>query len=107
MSLMTQQQMLDNQWQEDSSLFGFSDSDWYKDAKDMLSFGWMLNNADRLQYANQQQNDLMYSAPITTRPNAQYLDPRASQVAGFEIKPMHIVGGVVAIGVLAYLDKGA
>lgn len=75
---MTQQEMLNAQWGEDTGLFGFTDSDWYQDAKELVSFGFLLNNADKLQATNQQQAELMYAVPTNTQPNAQYIDPRYS-----------------------------
>jgi hypothetical protein len=100
---MTQQEMLDAQWSEDSGLFGFTDSDWYKDAKDLLSFGFMLNNADKLGATNQQQAELMYTVPTNTQPNAQYVDPRYTnssvQAGGIDSRYL-LLGGAA---VLAYL----
>lgn len=101
---MTQQEMLDAQWSDsEPSLFGFTDADWYKDAKDLLSFGWMLNNGDKLTSSPQQQAELMYSVPVNNQPNAQYVDPRYAgqqQAAGGMDNRILIYGG---IAVLAYL----
>jgi len=106
---MNQQDMLDDQWSEDTGLFGFSDSDWYKDAKDVLNFGFMLNNADKLQTANQKQADLMYTVPTETQPNARYSDPRrvsplpltSSTIGGIESKYL-LLGGVAVLAFLAF-----
>lgn len=102
---MTQQDMLDNQWQEDNGLFGFTDSDWYQDAKEVLSFGFMLNNADKLQATNQQQAELMYTVPTNTQPNANYVDPRytgtSAAVGGIDSKYL-LIGGALALAYLAF-----
>lgn len=104
---MTQQEMLDAQWStsEDSGLFGFTDSDWYKDAKDVLSFGFMLNNADKLQATNQKQAELMYAVPTNTQPNAQYSDPRytsAPTKTGGINNSYLMLGGVAVIAYLVF-----
>lgn len=102
---MTQQEMLNAQWGEDSGLFGFTDSDWYKDAKEILSFGWTLNNADKLQGVNQQQAELMYTVPQNTNPNAVYTDPRyvgnSATVGGIDSKYL-LIGGALALAYLAF-----
>lgn len=101
---MTQQEMLSNQWSDNEpSLFGFTDSDWYRDAKEILSFGWMLNNGDKLTSSPQQQAQLMYSVPVNNQPNAQYVDPRLNtqmQAMPSSSSPILIYGG---LAVLAYL----
>jgi hypothetical protein len=107
--MATQADMLANQWPqaEESTIFGFSSSDWYKDAKDLLQTGWAMNNADKLTQAGPQQNDLMNSVGYQTQPNAQYIDPKqagalnALQSNG--INPMYAVAGVVGAALLYML----
>lgn len=102
--MTTQAEMLASQWKEDESLFGFTDSDWFKDLKEVAGLWGFVKNGG-LSTAGQQQSDLMYAIERPSQPNAQYIDPRqvangAAQTGGI---PSAYLIGAIGLAALVFL----
>ena len=103
---MTQQEMLDAQWSESDSgsFFGFTNSDWFNDVKNVAGLWGFIENGGNLQTAPQDQYDLMYSIERDQQPNAQYIDPRYvaqnTQAQGMTNQTALMIGGVGLAAVL-------
>lgn len=102
--MTTQAEMLASQWTEEPTMFGFTDSDWFKDVKEVAGLWGFVNSGGQLEAVGQQQSDLMYSIERPMQPNAQYMNPKemAQQQTG-NIGGVNIAYVIGAVGVAALL----
>jgi hypothetical protein len=84
-----------------SSLFGFTESDWFSDVKGVANLWGYINNGGALQEAGQNQSDMMYSIEKPTNPSAQYIDPRAQPASAIGgINKTYIIAGIGALALV-------
>ncbi|GKT12948.1 MAG: hypothetical protein ISEC1_P1940 [Thiomicrorhabdus sp.] len=86
---------------ESQGIWGFTESDWFSDVKQVAGLWGFVENAGQLKNAGQNQADQMYAVPVQNNPNAQYIDPTAQPTVKNALSKINTTYVIAGIGVLA------